>query len=71
MAEQRPSAAAALYPHLRRDDPPQPPRAQRLATLFPRPQTKPPSNPGRESLLRHLRELNRRIDERLARERRR
>jgi hypothetical protein len=38
-----PSAAAQIYPHLQRDDPPkQQQRAQTLATLFPRPQPKPP-----------------------------
>jgi hypothetical protein len=69
----RRNAAGQIWPPLRTDD--GPPRqqqpAQTLATLFPKPQPKPPSNPDRESLLRHLRELNRRIDERLARERRR
>jgi hypothetical protein len=38
--------------------------------LHPRPKAKPP-NPQRESLLRGLRELNARIDARLAREGRR
>jgi hypothetical protein len=55
-----PSAAAALYPHLQRDDPPTQQRAQKLETLYPRPQPKPPSNPYRDALRRNLQEAARR-----------
>jgi hypothetical protein len=68
-----PSAAASIYPHLKSDEPPkQAQRAQQSlsAAMWPSlgPQPKPPTNPHRESLLRHLREANAAIDARLARE---
>jgi hypothetical protein len=55
-----PSAAAALYPHLKAGTPSEvePRRTPTLAeAMYPRP--KPPTpNPYREILLRNLRELN-------------
>ena len=67
-----PNAAQAIYGHLpqgtpdvaqRRDDPP----ASVAAAMYPRPQPQP-INPYREILLRNLRELRQRIDERMRRE---
>jgi hypothetical protein len=67
MAQREPSAAQALYPNLPSGERPE--RAQtgpRLSeVMYPRPQPKPPTNSDRESLLRHLRELNSRADARL------
>jgi hypothetical protein len=71
------SAAQSLYPHLksgardvveRRDQP-----ASVADALYPRPQAKSPSSSNwhRDLLLKHLRELNAKIDARLAREGRR
>jgi hypothetical protein len=67
------SAAGQIWPHLPSAERPE--RAQtgpRLSeVMYPRPQPKPPTNSDRESLLRHLRELNSQIDARMERERRR
>jgi hypothetical protein len=67
------SAAGQIWPHL--PSAARPERAQtgpRLAdAMYPRPHPKPPTNSDRESLLRGLRELNAKIDARMARERRR
>ena len=71
-----PTAAEALYGHLPRAEP-----VERLQSntssigqaMWPSlgPQPKPPPNRQRDSLLKHLRELNRTIDERMKREGRR
>lgn len=65
---QQPTAAAAIFPHLKIGTPERrPERNQSIAeTMWPTlgPQPKPPTNPYRESLLRGLRELNARIDAR-------
>jgi hypothetical protein len=70
-----PTAAAALWPNLPRGTPEPVQRSERnesvAAAMYPRPQPKPPTNSDRESLLRGLRELNRKIDERMEREGRR
>ena len=74
----RPSAAEALYPHLRNDVGPARPPQQRTSLLaqamYPAltPQAKPRNDwreRDRQSLLRGLRELNAKIDARLAKER--
>jgi hypothetical protein len=67
------TAAGQIWPHL--PSAARPERAQtgpRLSeAMYPRPQPKPPTNSDRDSLLRGLRELNRKIDERMEREGRR
>jgi hypothetical protein len=70
-----PSAAAALYPHLKSDDPPkQAQRAQSLsAAMYPALTQRAKAwaewrERDRQSLLKGLRELNAKIDARLARE---
>jgi hypothetical protein len=68
------SAAGQIWPHLRQGTPEPVEQQQRTPNsvadaMYPRP-PKPPSNPYRDSLLRGLRELNRKIDERMERERR-
>jgi hypothetical protein len=60
MAQPKPSAAGALYPHLRSAarEPSTQRQPKSLAdAMYPRPQAKPP-NPYRDLLLRNLRELN-------------
>jgi hypothetical protein len=74
MADRKPSAAEALYPNLRAAVPERPEQQQRgslASAMYPSqmPRPKPLPDPNRDSLLRNLRELNQRIDERLARER--
>jgi hypothetical protein len=67
-----PSAAQALYGHLKSTERPTQPRPNNslaeamYSALVPKPP--PPSSPDRDSLLRHLRQLNARIDARLKRE---
>ena len=67
---QQPTAAEALYGHLPRAERPERTRPQSSLAdaLYPRPKPKP-SDPYRESLLRHLKEANAAIDARLAKER--
>jgi hypothetical protein len=69
-----PTAAQALFPHLRQGTP-DPVEQQRPASSLAQsmfsslaPKPKPPPNYSRESLLRNLRELNAKIDARLQRE---
>jgi hypothetical protein len=78
MASNEPTAAGQIWPNLPKGERPE--RAQtgpRLsAAMWPQhnsrnAQPKSPQHSDRDSLLRHLRELNRKIDERMERERRR
>ena len=77
MPNREPSAAQALYGHLKSGTPERrPERNQSVGqtmwpSLGPKDQPKPPTNSSRESLLRGLRELNAKIDARLQREGRR
>ena len=69
-----PSAAASIYPHLKSGTPDVVERRQQGSiadALFPhlKPPAPKPSNPDRDSLLRNLRELRQRMEQRLARER--
>jgi hypothetical protein len=72
MSESSRSAAQSIYPHLPHDqgEPPQRQQPRLAEALFPKlvPPKPAPPNPYRESLLRHLRELNQQIDARLQRE---
>jgi hypothetical protein len=59
MAQPKPTAAEALFPHLpgREEYVAKQQRPSLAEAMWPRPKPKPP-NPYRESLLRGLRELN-------------
>ena len=65
---QQPTAASALYPHLKSGTP-EPVQRQHghdnsiAQTMYPRPPTRP-TNPHREALLRHLKEANANIEAR-------
>jgi hypothetical protein len=74
MTERRPNAADAIYGHLRPAVPERPTPAHGVSgttSLYPTPvpKPKPPSDPHRDALLRHLHEANAAADARLRRER--